>query len=531
MYGGSWLKRTLALLETMVPLWRWPSVVLVMSHRCFVKVMKSVRQEAGMWTTSSFEETTGISTTLCHRHFLRVRDEKYYETLRKISKFHQIHTTSIPSEVPTSSTWKWCSRSWNCTSSFVACISQGENHGETETERSERLFCPLKKHHIPITFRGVTLPGEREQFPPVKEARALRRPPRCFGAGHAFAELPALRFWSHHEVVMWPEKATNGYRLHSLRLLLQLLQGYRFMTFIFVHMTKLRLQKLLAFGIWTISSTSCQVRMTNRIWPYMAIEHNALQMTSMFRPSLLLNRNVDYLLHKDLDETTRFTRKGFDSFDSFDEMGWFWTGLASKEWLRYKKNLQRLHQNHQIETSPCPPTCRRRGAVTMRGTWTISSSRNGTGTSTTCSTAFRTILSCCSSRGTSTISICSWGTGMSTNSSTCTCRKRVCITVFGMWTISSCTTSTGTSTISSTIFCISLSFWTTLGTWIISRAGATNMVSPCGCAGGGGRMVATGVSCMNSRCENGICCSTVSTWAVETGIIWVISDSISKWST
>jgi len=48
MYGGSWLKRTLALLETMVPLWRWPSVVLVMSHRCFVKVMKSVRQEAGM---------------------------------------------------------------------------------------------------------------------------------------------------------------------------------------------------------------------------------------------------------------------------------------------------------------------------------------------------------------------------------------------------------------------------------------------------------------------------------------------------
>jgi len=53
----------------------------------------------------------------------------------------------------------------------------------------------------------------------------------------------------------------------------------------------------------------------------MAIEHNALQMTSMFRPSLLLNRNVDYLLHKDLDETTRFTRKGFDSFDSFDEMG------------------------------------------------------------------------------------------------------------------------------------------------------------------------------------------------------------------
>ena len=330
---------------------------------------------------------------------------------------------------------------------------------------------------------------------------------------------------------MWPEKATNGYTYYGY--LLQLLQ---------IHDIQFRPQwlsfdcKLLAFGIWTISSTSCQDDQL-----HMAIEHNALQMTSMLRPSLLLNRNVDYLLHKDLDEKTRFTRKGFDSFDSFDEMGWFWTGLASKEWqdtrrickdcIKIIKLKPRPH-----DPSPCPPTCRRRGAVTMRGTWTISSSRNGTGTSTTCSTAFRTILSCCSSRGTSTISICSWGTGMSTNSSTCTCRKRVCSTVFGMWTISSCTTSTGTSTISSTIFCISLSFWTILGTWIISRAGATNMVSPCGGAGGGGRMVATGVvatgvSRMNSRCENGICCSTVSTWAVETGIIWVISDSISKWST
>lgn len=96
-------------------------------------------------------------------------------------------------------------------------------------------------------------------------------------------------------------------------------------------MTKLQLQ---TSGLWDMNNLLylLPVRMTNRIWPYMAIEHNALQMTSMLRPSLLLNRNVDYLLHKDLDEKTRFIRKGFDSFDSFDEMGRFWTGLASKEW-------------------------------------------------------------------------------------------------------------------------------------------------------------------------------------------------------
>ena len=302
------------------------------------------------------------------------------------------------------------------------------------------------------------------------------------------------------------------------------------MTFNFVHMTKLQLQ---TSGLWDMNNLLylLPVRMTNRIWPYMAIEHNALQMTSMLRPSLLLNRNVDYLLHKDLDEKTRFIRKGFDSFDSFDEMGRFWTGLASKEWQDTRRICKDCIKIIKLKPRPAllpadvvvRSRCEEREQSLLR--------EMAPAPSTTCSTAFRTILSCCSSRGTSTISICSWGTGMSTNSSTCTCRKRVCITVFGMWTISSCTTSTGTSTISSTIFCISLSFWTTLGTWIISRAGATNMVSPCGCAGGGGRMVATGVSRMNSCCENGICCSTVSTWAVETGIIWVISDSISKWST
>lgn len=65
------------------------------------------------------------------------------------------------------------------------------------------------------------MPGEREQFPPVKEARALRQPPRCFGAGHAFAELPALSFGpkssnfaaavSHHELPVWPEKTDSYY--------------------------------------------------------------------------------------------------------------------------------------------------------------------------------------------------------------------------------------------------------------------------------------------------------------------------------
>lgn len=236
-------------------LWRWPCVVLVMSQRCFVKFMKSVRQEAGMWTTSSFEETTGISTTLCHWHFLRGKGTKI-QRLQESANFIKF----IPLLLP----WNLSSKSLQIhpagkspfprivygelstlrcplprhESGAVAleiaplfnCMHfSGRNHGETErSERSERLFCPLKKHHIPITFPSATLPGEREQFPPVKEARALRRPPRCFGAGHAFAELPALSFGSHHELPMWPEKASNGYKLHLLRLLLQLLQCYRF---------------------------------------------------------------------------------------------------------------------------------------------------------------------------------------------------------------------------------------------------------------------------------------------------------------
>ena len=157
-------------------LWRWPCVVLVMSQRCFVKFMKSVRQEAGMWTTSSFEETTGISTTLCHWHFLRGKGTKI-QRLQESANFIKF----IPLLLP----WNLSSKSLQIhpagkspfprivygelstlrcplprhESGAVAleiaplfnCMHfSGRNHGETErSERSERLFCPLKKHHIP----------------------------------------------------------------------------------------------------------------------------------------------------------------------------------------------------------------------------------------------------------------------------------------------------------------------------------------------------------------------------------------------
>ena len=162
MYGGSWLKRTLALLETMVPLWRWPCVVLVMSHRCFVKVMKSVRQEAGMWTTSSFEETTGISTTLCHWHFLRGKGPKnfyYPETFHENLSKSTLQANPLSLALLTFVNFLRCplprhesgAVALEIAPLFNCCISQGRKHGETE--RSERLFCPPEEtshSHPPI---------------------------------------------------------------------------------------------------------------------------------------------------------------------------------------------------------------------------------------------------------------------------------------------------------------------------------------------------------------------------------------------
>ncbi len=238
---------------------------------------KSVRQEAGMWTTSSFEETTGISTTLRHWHLLRVRDKNrntsrmgkflclyYFYTLIRISPPMWLYKSPLA----------LCMHVWGANFldmkvlqsllklHLLACNSQ--KHGETETERLTpfSLIHIIHIIHIPIWLAAT--PGEREQFPPVKEARALRQPPRCFGAGHAFAELPALSFGpkssnfaavvSHHESKKCGRKRPqNGYTYYSCYSATDSWNS--------IASTWLSFDcKISAFGTWTISSTSCQSR-------------------------------------------------------------------------------------------------------------------------------------------------------------------------------------------------------------------------------------------------------------------------------